>query len=82
MVKHGWPAKVTIAPSNWGDGFLITHVDTGEQAQPDFWAAAETAVRIVGRTYNVEFQHEPTGVVMMIDEYRITAGGFVKKVET
>lgn len=81
MVKHGWPTKVVPVPENWGDGFFIRHFDTGEVAADDFWAAAETAVRIVARTYGVEFDHEVTGVVMIPDDYIVTKAGFVRKVK-
>lgn len=82
MVKHGWPAKVQPVPSNWGEGFFIHHHDTGETAEPDFWAAAETAVRIVGRTYGVDFDHAPPGVVMIHDDYTVSKAGIVKKVKS
>lgn len=81
MVKHGWPAMVELCPGNWGDGFIIKHKFTGDEAASDFWEAAETAVRIVGRTYSVDFETPAPGVVMIPDEYRVTAGGFVKKVK-
>ena len=81
LVKHGWPAKVQPVASNWGDGFLILHADTGEVGPADFWAAAEIAVRVVGRTYGVDFSHDPPGVVLLAGEYTVTAGGFVRRLD-
>lgn len=81
MVKHGWPADVKLCPANWGDGFIISHKFTGDQAEPDFWDAVETAARVVARTYSVELENVAPGVVMIPEEYRVTSGGFLKKVD-
>lgn len=80
MVKHGWPAKVELVPSNWGEGFQILHVDHGLDAAPDFWAAAQIAARIIQRTYRVELDIGERGLVMLLREYRVTTGGFLKEI--
>ena len=81
MVKHGWPAKVEPIPESWGDGFLIRHVPLGDAFPPDFGVAAEIAVRIVGRTYGVDFSHEVPGVVLIPDSYTVSPSGVVSKVK-
>ena len=79
MVKHGWPAKVELVPSNWGDGFQISHVDLGLEAASDFWQAAQVACRIVARTYRVDCDITDRGLVMFHKEYTVTSGGFFKE---
>lgn len=80
MVKHGWPAKVEMVPNNWGEGFQILHHDTGLEAANDFWQAAQVACRIVARTYRVDVDISPTGLVMFNKEYKVSTGGFFKEV--
>ncbi len=79
LVKHGWPAKVENLPSDWGDGFQILHYDTGLEAAPDFWDAAQIACRIVARTYRVDVDIYPNGVVLLQREYTVTTAGHFKE---
>lgn len=80
LVKHGWPAIVRPVPADWGDGFEVLHVDHGQDAAEDFWQAVEIACRIMARTYRVEIQIGPRGLVMLMREYRVTSGGFFKEI--
>lgn len=80
LVKHGWPARVEPVPSNWGDGFQVLHCDTGLEAAVDFWQAVEIACRIAARTYRVEIDIGPRGLVMLEKEYRITSGGLFREI--
>ena len=81
LVKHGWPAKVELCPANWGEGFQVLHVDSGLEAQPDFWQAVQIACRIVARTYRVDIDVTEGGLVMLMREYRVTTAGTFKEVE-
>ena len=80
LVKHGWPAKVELVPSNWGDGFQILHHDTGLDALEDFWHAAEVACWIVARTYGLQWETNGRGLVMFQRAYVVAPGGFFKEV--
>lgn len=80
MVKHGWPARVELVPSNWGDGFQITYAGSGSPG-PDFWNAAALAARIVGRTYALDLDIGPDGLIMFNRRYVVTSGGFFKEVK-
>lgn len=79
LVKHGWPARVQLVAENWGEGFQVLHAQTGEDAAQDFWDAVEIAARIVARTYRVEIDIAPRGLVMLARPYKITSGGFFKE---
>ena len=76
LVKHGWPARA--APLLYTPGFQIRHVDTGLDAEPDFWAAVSIAVRIAARTYRVDVE-ESEGMVQFLRSYTVTPGGHFKE---
>lgn len=79
LVKHGWPAKVELVPSNWGEGFQVLHYHEGLEAADDFWQAVQIACRIAARTYRVDIDIGERGLVMFLKEYTVTTGGFFKE---
>lgn len=76
LIKHGWPAKWEAVPHT--DGFVIKHVDGGEELPLDFLAAAEIAVRIVARTYRVDVTQYANWVGLN-RQYRVAAGGHFRE---
>lgn len=81
LVKHGWPAKVQLVPSGWGEGFEVLHVDTGDQFRDDFADAICVAARVVARNYSLEFDLRGRGLVMLMKRYWVSPSGVVKEVE-
>lgn len=76
LVKHGWPARWEPVP--FTDGFVIKHIDGGEELPLDFQEAMEIAVRIVARTYRVDVtQH--LNWVGLNRRYRVAAGGHFRE---
>jgi len=85
MVKHGWPAKMKLL-TGFEDGGSVSGFVVYEQGKdpgdlpPDMQEAMDIAVRIVARTYRVEFiQHFDW--CDLAREYRVTEGGHFREVK-
>lgn len=74
--KHGWPAKLELDPQT--DGFVVRHVEGGDDLPADFQDAFAIAVRIAARTYRVEVTQFGNWCGLDRD-YSVTAGGHFRE---
>lgn len=78
LVKHGWPS-VALGVSGDAWAFKIVHHFEGLDAAPEYWAAVETAARIVARAYRVQIEVEG-GRVVLLHRYRVTPRGTLERI--
>jgi hypothetical protein len=76
LVKHNWPAVVTIRDG----GFSMKHKFL-DQNPPDFVDACSVAFRTLGRVHKLDLFDFGDASCWFNREYRVVAGGFFREVK-
>lgn len=77
--KHGWPADWQHEP--FTGGFSIHHHELGARASREFFSQIQTAVRIIGKTYDAEIECTERGFVHFLKDYRVHPRGILIEVK-